>query len=156
MRFSQNSLAGAWAKLFVWQVRCSLTEFRFCGMNRRVSGWSAHKQSSIANAFRFEFAQRLCGVRLRHAGKMRARQMRTRSWGEWAEDNGMELFIGGVLPLGLFSLFLMPFVFGGKLPARNPLALTDFERKCVLFLPFAIVFSAFGFFLFVWILSLIY
>jgi hypothetical protein len=90
------------------------------------------------------------------AGKNRARQMRTRSWGEWAEDNGIELFLGGVLPLGLFSLFLMPFVFGGKLPARNPLSLTDFERRCVLFLPFALVFSAFGFFLFVWILSLIY
>lgn len=90
------------------------------------------------------------------AGKMRARQMRPQSWGEWAEDNGIEVFLGGVLPLGLFSLFLARFTFGGKLPARNPLALTDFERKCVLFLPFALVFSAFGFFLFVWILSLIY
>ncbi len=90
------------------------------------------------------------------AGKNRARQMRTRSWSEWADDNGMELFLGGVLPLGLFGLSLARFTFGGKLPARNPLAMTDFERRCVLFLPFAIVFSAFGFFLFVWILTLIY
>lgn len=90
------------------------------------------------------------------AGKFRARQLRTQSWGEWTEANGIELLLGGVLPLGLFSLFLLPYVFGGKLPARNPLALTDFERRCVLFLPFALVFSAFGFFLFVWILALIY
>jgi hypothetical protein len=90
------------------------------------------------------------------AGKLRARQIRPPSWGEWAEDNGIEVLLGGVLPLGLFSLFLARFTFGGKLPARNPLALTDFERRCVLFLPFALVFSAFGFFLFVWILSLVY
>ena len=90
------------------------------------------------------------------SGQIRARQLRPRSWSEWAEDNGIELFLGGVLPLGLFSLFLARFTSGGKLPARNPLALTDFERRCVLFLPFALVFSAFGFFLFVWILSLIY
>ena len=103
-----------------------------------------------------EEKQRLIVKKYELAGQIRARQMRPRSWGEWAEDNGMEIFLGGVLPLGLFSLFLMPYLFGGKLPARNPLSLTDFERRCVLFLPFSLVFSAFGFFLFVWILSLIY
>jgi hypothetical protein len=89
------------------------------------------------------------------AGKIRARQMRPRSWEEWADANGIELLLG-VIPLGFLSLYFLGVIFGAKLPARNPLSLTGLERKCILFLPFAIVFSAFGFFLFVWILALIY
>ncbi len=89
-------------------------------------------------------------------GKMRAREMKPRTWGEWADDYNLELLLGGVLPLGLFSFYLMRFLLGGRLPNRNPLSLTDFERKCVLFLPFSIVFSAFGFFVFVWILTITY
>jgi len=90
------------------------------------------------------------------AGKMRAKQMRPRSFGEWFEDFGIALLVFAVFPLGLFSLYLLRFVVGGRLPARNPLALTDLERRCVLFVPFAIVFSAFGLFLFIWVLDLIY
>lgn len=90
------------------------------------------------------------------AGKSRAREMKPRSLRDWFVDYDLKLFLGAVLPLGLFSLFLAPFPFGGKLPRRNPLSLTDFERRCVLFLAFAIVFSAFGFFLFLWIMTLIY
>ena len=88
--------------------------------------------------------------------KQRAKEMKPRTWSEWAEDYSLDLLIPGVLPLGLFSLFLGAFVFGGRLPARNPLSLTDLERRCLLFLPFAIVFSAFGFFVFVWVLSIVY
>jgi hypothetical protein len=90
------------------------------------------------------------------AGKIRARQRRSRSWGEWAEDNGMEVFLGGVLPLGIFSFYLMRLTFWGRLPKKNPFSLTGFEKRCVIFWPFAMVFSAFGFFLFVWILTLYY
>ena len=90
------------------------------------------------------------------SGKSRARQMRSRSWDEWAEDYGIEILIAGVLPTGLLSLYLASLLLGRRLPARNPLSLTDFEGRCVLFLPFAIVFSAFGFFLFIWILILTY
>lgn len=89
-------------------------------------------------------------------GKHRAKEMKPRTWSEWAEDYGLDLFLPAVLPLGIFSLSLGSLVFGGRLPGRNPLSLTDFERRCVLFLAFAIVFSAFGFFVFVWVLSIIY
>lgn len=89
-------------------------------------------------------------------GKQRAKEMKPRTWSELSDDYSLDLLIPGVLPLGLFSLYLGALVFGGRLPARNPLSLTDFERRCLLFLPFSIVFSAFGFFVFVWILSIIY
>jgi hypothetical protein len=88
-------------------------------------------------------------------GKSRARQMRPRSWEEWADSYGIELLLG-VIPLGFLSLYFLRIIFGLKLSAGNPLSLTGFEGKCILFVPFAIVFSAFGFFLFVWILALIY
>ena len=100
--------------------------------------------------------QRLIDKKNDLIGRLRAKEMKPRTWSEWAEDYGLELFLPAVLPLGIFSLTLASFVFGGRLPKRNPLSLTDFERRCLLFLPFSIVFSAFGFFVFVWILTLIY
>ena len=103
-----------------------------------------------------EKKQQLIAQRDSLIGKSRAKSMKPRTLDEFFEDYSLDLFLPGVLPLGLFSLFLARFVFGGRLPARNPLSLTDLERRCLLFLPFAIVFSAFGFFLFVWILALVY
>lgn len=103
-----------------------------------------------------EKKQQLIAKRDDLIGKSQAKSMKPRTWEEFFEDYSLELFIPGVLPLGLFSLYLAPFVFGGRLPARNPLSLSDFERRCLLFLPFAMTFSAFGFFLFVWILALVY
>ena len=84
-----------------------------------------------------------------------ARENRSRSFGELFEDYGGEIFLEGVLPLGLISLFFGWFVFGRTLPTRNPLSLTDFEIRSILFFVFSLVFSAFGFFLFVWILILL-
>lgn len=86
--------------------------------------------------------------------QLNARRNRSRSFGELFEDYGGRYFLSGVLPLGLLSLFIGRFVFGGKLPERNPFSLTDFERRSILFFAFSIIFSAFGFFLFVWILIL--
>ena len=88
-------------------------------------------------------------------GKSRAKAMKPRTWDEFFDDYGIELLLG-VIPLGLLSLYFARLTFGGRMPASNPLSLTDFESKSILFIPFALVFSAFGFFLFVWILALIY
>jgi len=90
------------------------------------------------------------------AGKIRARQMRPRSWGELFEAYNIELLVLGVLPLGFFGFYLLRFLLAHSLPLANPLALTDLERRCVLFPVVTLVFSAFGFLLFVWVLTLIY
>lgn len=100
--------------------------------------------------------RRLIAERDELSGKSQAKSVKPRTWEEFFEDYGFDLFLPAVLPLGLFSLFLATFVFGGRLPKRNPLSLTDFERRSLLFIAFSIVFSAFGFFLFVWILTLVY
>ena len=100
--------------------------------------------------------QRLIDKKNDLIGKLRAQEAKPRTWSEWAEDYGLDLFFPAVLPLGIFSLTLASFVFGGRLPSRNPLSLTDLERRCLLFLPFSMVFSAFGFFVFIWILTIIY
>jgi len=89
-------------------------------------------------------------------GQMRAKQMKPLTWEDWLYVYNIELLVLAVIPLGIFSLYLLRFILGRRLPKNNPFSLTDFERRCVIFLPFSIVFSAFGFFLFVWILSLIY
>jgi hypothetical protein len=103
-----------------------------------------------------EKKQRLITERDDLAGRSRAKEMKPRTWGEFFDDYNFELLIPGVLPLGLFSFYFGRFLLGRRLPDRNPAAMTDLERRCLLFLPFALVFSAFGFFLFVWILSIIY
>lgn len=87
--------------------------------------------------------------------KVRAKKMRPRTWGEWFQDYNLKFFLGGVVPLALFSLFLGQTAVG-RLPDRNPLSLADFERRSLLFLIFSVVFSAFVFFLFVWILTILY
>ncbi len=90
------------------------------------------------------------------AGKMRAVNARSRTWSEWFDDYNIELLVSAVLPLGIFGFYLMRLTLFGRLPKRNPFALTDFEKRSILFLPSAIVFSAFGFFHFVWILTIYY
>jgi hypothetical protein len=77
-----------------------------------------------------------------------------RTWREWFDDYNIRLLLAGIVPLGLFGFFLMRLTFFGALPRKNPFSLTDFERRCVLFLPFAIVVSAFGFACFVWTLTI--
>jgi hypothetical protein len=89
-------------------------------------------------------------------GKMRAKEMKPLSWEDWLYVYNIELLALAVIPLGIFSVFLLRAVTRFGLSKNNPLSLTDSERRCVLFLPFSIVFSAFGFFVFVWILSISY
>jgi hypothetical protein len=78
---------------------------------------------------------------------------RPRTWSEWFDDFNLEILLAA-LPLVGLSLWLVPQTFWLKLPARNPLSLTDFERRCVLFLAVAIIISPLGFLLFVWYLSI--
>ena len=89
-------------------------------------------------------------------GKMRAKEMKPLSWEDWLYVYNIELLVVAILPLGIFSFYLLRVLFTRKLPDSNPLSLTDVERRCVLFLPFSIVFSAFGFFIFVWVLDFLY
>lgn len=89
-------------------------------------------------------------------GQQRAKEMKPRTWSEWVDDYELELLLGGVLPLAVLTIVFGSLTFGRWRIAENPLALTDFEGRCILFPFFAVVFSAFGFFLFVWILSIVY
>jgi hypothetical protein len=89
-------------------------------------------------------------------GQMRAKQMKPLTWNEWFEVYNIELLVVAVIPLGIFSLYLLRFIFGRRLPNNNPFSLSEFERKSVLFIAFSIVFSAFGFFVFLWFLSVYY
>lgn len=89
-------------------------------------------------------------------GKMRAKEMKPLSWEDWLYVYNIEFLVVAVIPFGIFSLLLLRAVTRFSLPKNNPLSLTDFERRCVLFLPFSIVFSAFGFFVFVWVLDVLY
>lgn len=82
--------------------------------------------------------------------KERARNVRT--WGEWFDDFNIELLLAA-LPFVVLWLWLVPQTFWLKLPPRNPLSLTDFERRCVLFLAVAIITSMLGFVFFLWFLS---
>src|SRR5690349_21442255 len=63
--------------------------------------------------------------------QQKAKENKTRSWSELADDYQLKLFLSGVLPLGIFSWYLLNLTFGSRLPSRNPLSLTDFERRCV-------------------------
>ena len=78
--------------------------------------------------------------------------MRPRSWEEWLEDYNIELLMV-TIPLVALACWLVPVTFWRKLPATNPFSLTDFERRCVLSLPVAIVMSTLGFLLYVWFLT---
>jgi hypothetical protein len=85
--------------------------------------------------------------------KRQAENDRPRTWGEWFDDYNVR-FLLATIPLVTLALWLVPLTFWRRLPDRNPFSLTDFERRCVLFLPVAIIISAFGFMLFVWYLSI--
>ncbi|HEX8249073.1 MAG TPA: hypothetical protein VF599_12920 [Pyrinomonadaceae bacterium] len=85
--------------------------------------------------------------------KRRTKNTRSRSWGDWFDEFNLKILLTA-LPLVGLSLWLVPQTFWLKLPARNPLSLTDFERRCVLFVAVAIITSALGFLLFVWFLSI--
>jgi hypothetical protein len=89
-------------------------------------------------------------------GRSQARMMKPRSWSDIWEDYGLTVLVAGVVPLGLFIWYLFGFLVSARLPANNPLSLTGKERKSVIFAVFSIVFSAFGFFVFAWILMLVY
>lgn len=84
--------------------------------------------------------------------KRRTKKTKARSWSEWFDDFNLKILLTALPLIGL-SLWLVPQTFWLKLPARNPLSLTDFERRCVLFVAVAIIVSALGFLLFVWFLS---
>jgi hypothetical protein len=85
--------------------------------------------------------------------KRRTKNVKARTWSEWFDDFNLKILLTA-LPLVGLSLWLVPQTFWLKLPSRNPLSLTDFERRCVLFLAVAIIGSALGFLLFVWYLSI--
>jgi hypothetical protein len=85
--------------------------------------------------------------------KRQTKNVKARTWSEWFDDFNIKLLLTA-LPLVGLSLWLIPQTFWQKLPPRNPLSLTDFERRCVLFLAGAIITSALGFLLFVWFLSI--
>lgn len=81
-----------------------------------------------------------------------AKKAKGRSWSEWFDDYNIELVMATLPFVGLW-LWLVPLTFWQKLPARNPLSLTDFERRCVLFLAVAIITSMLGFAFFLWFVS---
>ena len=85
--------------------------------------------------------------------KRRTKNTKVRTWGEWFDDFNIKLLLAGLPFVGLL-LWLVPQTFWQKLPPMNPLSLTDFERRCVLFLAVAIITSMLGFVLFLWFLSI--
>lgn len=82
-----------------------------------------------------------------------AKKAKGRSWSEWFDDYNIELLLASFPFVGLW-LWLVPQTFWQKLPPRNPLSLTDFERRCVLFLAVAIITSMLGFAFFLWFLTI--
>lgn len=95
----------------------------------------------------------LVAYRDSHLRKKRADDARPRSLSEWFDEQNIRLLLAAI-PLAALSVWLIPLTFWQKLPARNPLSLTDFERRCVIFVAVAIIVSALGFLLFVWFLSI--
>lgn len=90
------------------------------------------------------------------AGKIRAKQERRRSVFEWLDDYNFELLVPVVIPLGILCFYIARFLLAPALPWKKLLVLTNLERRCVLFLALTLAGSAFGFSLFVWILTIIY
>jgi hypothetical protein len=84
--------------------------------------------------------------------KIEEKKTAERTWSEWVEDYNISLLLK-VLPLGMLGYYLIRLIFLRKLPKRNPFSLTEFERRCVLFLTGAFVISAFGFGVFIWTLT---
>lgn len=82
-----------------------------------------------------------------------AKKAKGRSWSEWFDDYNIELLLATLPFVGLW-LWLVPQTFWLKLPPRNPLSLTDFERRCVLSLAVAIITSMLGFAFFLWFLTI--
>jgi hypothetical protein len=141
------------------------TEKKLREAEEKLNAVSGKKNASNSNSSNFEQKKarnikkledekaQLIAEKDELTGKMRANRERKRTWRELYVDYNVSLLISAVLPLGVFSLIFTRLIFSSKMPERNPLSLTDFEKRCVLFLPFALIISAFGFFLFVWILA---
>jgi hypothetical protein len=79
---------------------------------------------------------------------------RRTTWRDWFENYDVELFLVAVFPLGIFTIFIGRMTFISRLPERNPFAMTDFERRCLLFVAFAMIFSMLIFALFFWFLRI--
>jgi hypothetical protein len=95
----------------------------------------------------------LIAYRDAHLKKKNEENARPRSWGEWFDEYNIRLLMVALPFVGL-ALWLIPLTFWQELPPRNPLSLTDFERRCVIFVAVAVIVSALGFMLFVWFLSI--
>ena len=89
----------------------------------------------------------------RDAIAAQVRASKSRSWIDWFADLEIGLALKALLPLGVLSFYFVRMMFSSKLPRPNPFSLTNFEKKSVLFFITSILVSAFGFFSFVWILS---